>query len=96
MTQNKIIQYLKNHKNEFEKKYNISKFVLFGSYARGEENRDSDIDIAIETNLSDYFKLYDLKEELENAFQTSVDIIRIRKDMNMALKKRIIKDGIYV
>jgi len=96
MTQNKIIQYLKNHKNEFEKKYNISKFVLFGSYARGEENRDSDIDIAIETNLSDYFKLYDLKEELENAFQTSVDIIRIRKDMNMALKKRIMKDGIYV
>jgi len=96
MTQNKIIQYLKNHKNEFEKKYNISKFVLFGSYARGEENRDSDIDIAIETNLSDYFKLYDLKEELENAFQTSVDIIRIRKDMNIALKKRIMKDGIYV
>jgi len=96
MTQNKIIQYLKNHKNEFEKKYNISKFVLFGSYARGEENRDSDIDIAIETNLSDYFKLYDLKEELENAFQTSVDIIRIRKDMNTALKKRIMKDGIYV
>jgi len=46
--------------------------------------------------LSDYFKLYDFKEELENSFHAKVDIVRLRDKMNMALKKRIEQDGIYV
>ena len=93
---NKIIDYLKRHKDEFEKKYNISKLALFGSYSRGENRKDSDIDIAIETKLSDYFLLYDFKEELEGYFHTKVDVVRIRDRMNEALRKRIMKDGIYV
>lgn len=96
MTKNIIIDYLKQHKEEFTKKYDISKMALFGSYARGDNRADSDIDIAIETKLADYFRLYDLKEELEKAFQTSVDIVRIREKMNKSLKRRIEKDGLYV
>jgi len=96
VTKNIIIDYLKQHKEEFTKKYDISKMALFGSYARGDNRADSDIDIAIETKLADYFRLYDLKEELEKAFQTSVDIVRIREKMNKSLKRRIEKDGLYV
>jgi predicted nucleotidyltransferase len=65
MTQKEIIDYLQVHKEAFAKKYGISRMALFGSYARGEERPESDIDIAIETKLSDYFLLYDFKEELE-------------------------------
>ena len=32
---------------EIKKKYNITAIILFGSYAKGTENEDSDIDIAI-------------------------------------------------
>jgi len=96
MTKNEIIDYLKAHKKDFMQKYQISKIALFGSYSRGENRDDSDVDIAIETPLSDYFKLYDFKEELENSFHTKVDIVRLRERMNIALKKRIEKDGIYV
>jgi len=96
MTKNEIITYLREHKNYFMKKYQISKLALFGSYSRNENKDDSDVDIAIETSLSDYFKLYDFKEELENSFHSKVDIIRLRDKMNIALKKRIEKDGIYV
>ena len=96
MTKNEIITYLKEHKDDFMKKYQISKLALFGSYSRDENRYDSDVDIAIETPLSDYFKLYDFKEELEKSFQTKVDIIRLRKTMNSTLKRRIDKDGIYV
>jgi len=96
MTKNKIITYLKEHKDDFMKKYQISKLALFGSYSRDENRDDSDVDIAIETSLSDYFKLYDFKEELENSFHTKVDIVRLRDKMNMALRRRIEKDGIYV
>ena len=96
MTQKEIIDYLQVHKEAFAKKYGISRMALFGSYARGEERPESDIDIAIETKLSDYFLLYDFKEELESFFRHRVDVVRLRERMNESLKKRIMKDGVYV
>ena len=96
MKKDEILIYLKEHKEEFAKKYHISQMVLFGSFARGENRDDSDIDIAINTHLSDYFLLYDFKESLEKAFKTKVDVVRLREKMNPSLKKRILKDGIYV
>ncbi len=96
MKKEEILNYLKNHKDEFAKKYQISKLALFGSFAKDENYESSDIDIAIETKLSDYFLLYDLKESLEKAFGTKVDIVRVREKMNSSLKNRILKDGIYV
>ena len=96
MTKNEIITYLKEHKNDFMKKYQISKLALFGSYSRDENRDDSDVDIAIETPLSDYFLLYDFKEELENSFHTKVDVVRLRDKMNRNLRRHIEQDGIYV
>jgi len=96
MTKNNIIAYLREHKADFIKKYQISQLILFGSYSRDENRSDSDVDIAIKTPLCDYFKLYDFKEELENSFNTKVDLVRLRDKMNIGLKKQIEKDGIYV
>ncbi|MBD3795706.1 MAG: nucleotidyltransferase domain-containing protein [Epsilonproteobacteria bacterium] len=96
MKKEQILEYLKSHKDEFAKKYQITKLALFGSVARDESHESSDIDIAIDTKLSDYFLLYDFKESLEKAFGIKVDIVRIREKMNPSLKKRILKDGIYV
>ncbi|NCB82717.1 MAG: nucleotidyltransferase [Bacilli bacterium] len=96
MDKETILSYLKNHKDEFTQKYHILGMALFGSYARNENREGSDIDIAIDTNMSDYFLLYDLKESLEKAFHTKVDIVRLREKMNPSLKKRILRDGIYV
>lgn len=96
MKKYEILAYLRNHKDEFAQKYKISQVALFGSFARDENRDDSDIDIAIDTSLSDYFLLYDFKERLEKAFDTKVDIVRLREKMNPSLKKRILRDGIYV
>ena len=65
MKKEQILEYLKSHKDEFAKKYQITKLALFGSVARDESHEESDIDIAIDTKLSDYFLLYDFKESLE-------------------------------
>ena len=96
MNKDMILAYLKNHKDEFAQKYHIANIALFGSFARDENRDDSDIDIAIDTRLSDYFLLYDFKESLEKAFDTKVDVVRFRENMNPVLKKRILRDGIYV
>ena len=42
-----IINIVNKYKEEIKKKYNITEIILFGSYAKGTENEDSDIDIAI-------------------------------------------------
>ena len=96
MTKNQIIDYLSKYKKDFTDKYQISNLILFGSYSRDENRDDSDVDIAIDTKLSDYFLLYDFKDMLEKKFKTKVDLIRMRENMNQSLKKRILKDGIYV
>lgn len=47
-----ILNSINKYVKEIKKKYNVSTIILFGSYAKGTENEDSDIDIAI---VSDYF-----------------------------------------
>ena len=52
---NKFIEAIKKH-------YNITAIILFGSYAKGTENENSDIDIAI---ISDDFNdIYDCMADL--------------------------------
>ncbi len=96
MKKEEIINYLQSNKDNFSKKYKISQILLFGSFARGDNDINSDIDIAIKTPISDYFLLYDFKEELEKRFNKKVDIVRLREKMNNSLKKRILKEAIYV
>ncbi len=95
MNKDIILNYLKKHKNEFMEKYNVEKIGPFGSYARGEAREDSDIDIFVRMK-PDLFTMVELKEQIERDLQKKVDIIRLREKMNEALKRRILKDRIYV
>ena len=95
MTKKDILIYLKNHKNKFAKKYGVEAIALFGSYARDEATKDSDIDIVIAMPPK-YSNVFNLKEELENDFKRKVDLIRLREKMNKFLKNRIDKEAIYV
>lgn len=67
---------------------------LFGSWARGEQKRSSDIDIAIESKQDMAYKVSLLREKLEESvIPRRVDVV----DMNHAgrvLCQRIRKEGI--
>ena len=95
MTKEDILDYLKTHKQELRNKYGIESIGLFGSYARDEATPKSDIDIFVSMK-PDLFALVSLKEEIENALQTKVDIIREHKYLKPLLRKMIQKDIIYV
>jgi predicted nucleotidyltransferase len=93
-----ILKYLKEHKEEFVDKFGIVKIGLFGSFARDEENENSDIDILIELNNQTqniYEKKKQLKEILEKEFDTKVDIAR-EKYLKPFVKDEILKDVKYV
>ena len=52
-----IINSIEKFIEEIKKKYNVEAIILFGSYAKGTENEDSDIDIAIVS--ADFDDIYD-------------------------------------
>ena len=94
MTQDIIINYLTEHKEQFKKDFGITKIGLFGSYARNEAKNDSDIDI-----LKDLTDIYEkkslLKEIMEKAFDKKVDIAR-EKYLKPLVKDEVLKEVKYV
>ncbi|MBZ0200045.1 MAG: nucleotidyltransferase family protein [Ignavibacteriaceae bacterium] len=91
------IQYLlKKNMHKLESMFGVTNIGLFGSYARDENNEQSDIDIVVEVMGADLFLMASLKNYLENIFQKKVDIVRLRKNMNNLLKKRIEQNALYV
>ncbi|MBS3085545.1 nucleotidyltransferase family protein [Candidatus Pacearchaeota archaeon] len=57
------------------KKHNVKKAGIFGSYARGEEKKDSDIDILIEPPKGIGFGFVRIQFELENKLKKKVDLV---------------------
>lgn len=59
------------------KKYNIEKVWLFGSYARGEANEDSDVDLLLDyTRLTGGLFAYGgVYVDFEECFEKGVDIV---------------------
>ncbi len=98
MTCNEIIAFLKQNKERFLKKYNIATITLFGSYARGENRKDSDIDILYSIKEGSKFtfdKLIEFENELKKAFNTKIDLIN-EKRLNPLIKIEAQKDFICV
>ena len=95
LEQEDILEYLMKHKKEFQKKYNIEKIGLFGSYARGEAKEESDIDIFVKMPPN-MFNLVALKEQIEEDLRKKVDILREHKQMKPFLLQMIQKDISYV
>ena len=96
MNKDECIQLLKKYMDILKGKYGITSLSLFGSTARGEHTANSDIDLFVGTETPNPFLLMDAKEFLEKETGSSVDIIRNHQNLNPRLKKRILKDGIFI
>jgi len=96
-TRDQILTFLSQNKKLFRDQYHIVRIGLFGSYARGEQNSNSDIDLLVEfeENTQD---LYDLKIQLKEFFQAQlgidVDICR-EKYIKPRFKSSILKETVY-
>ena len=74
----------KNRKNFF-RKFKIKKLAVFGSFVRGEQKRDSDVDVLVEfSEPVDFFTFLDLEEYLSKLLRRKVDLVSKK-----ALKPRI-------
>lgn len=76
------------------KKNNISKAGIFGSYARGDQKEDSDIDILIEFKGS-LLDLVGLEMELKKVLNKKVDLLTYN-GINPFLKEKILNEVISI
>lgn len=76
--------------------YDIVRIGIFGSRARYTAHDESDIDVVVVLGKPDMFNLIGIKQDLEEEFKCSIDLVRHRENMNPFLKKRIDKEAIYV
>lgn len=78
-TKLEIINSLRQLKPVLLKKYPISELGLFGSFAKGDFNENSDIDILVDFNSKiDGFDYIRLAHELEDFFEQKVDMVSRR------------------
>jgi len=87
---------LKKSKGILKEQFGINKIAVFGSYARNEAKKDSDIDIVVlDMDKKNAFTLIKTKYFLENALELNVDIGHY-DSIRPTIKKRIEKELLYV
>ena len=76
-------------------KYFVEKIGYFGSYARGEQNENSDIDILVSFKKPLGWDFFDLQEFLENELKLKVDLVS-EKALKEQLRQIILNNVKYI
>jgi predicted nucleotidyltransferase len=88
---------LQERKNYLAEKFGVMEIAIFGSYARGQQKKDSDVDLIVD--FKEGWKTFDnymnLKFYLEELFGKKVDLV-IKSAINPRIKPFIIEEAIYV
>lgn len=83
-------------KDIFKNEYMVKNFYLFGSYARGDQTPESDIDILVEFDTgADLLILVKLKKYLQNLFKKNIDI-GTPAGLKPVIKDSIMKEAVYL
>jgi len=78
------------------KRHDVARASIFGSFARGEVEEDSDLDILIEFNgEKSLLDLVALKLELEESLRRSVDVLTY-KAIHPAIRERVLKEQVTI
>jgi predicted nucleotidyltransferase len=92
----KVKKILAEHRDELRHEYKIIKIGIFGSYIKGEQKKKSDLDILVEFNepvsLLDWIGA---ENYLTDLLGIKVDLVP-KEDVRPELKKRILKEVVYV
>lgn len=97
-TASEILSFLKANRSVLKEKFHCEEIGLFGSFARNEQQDQSDVDILVqyEANTFDLYTVeQDLKNYLQVNFNRKVDVCS-KKWIKPIFKKSIMNEVIYV
>jgi predicted nucleotidyltransferase len=80
-----------------KERYQVETLGFFGSYARGEQRKKSDLDVLIEFSVPNTIDLYDfieLEEFISKNLGIKVDLVT-KSALKPIIKEQILKETIY-
>jgi hypothetical protein len=95
LSQRDILTVLKAEKPLLRNKYGVLNIGLFGSYAKGTQHADSDIDFLVELEAPRFDWIAGLQIYLEEKFGRRIELVRKGNKLNRRLMERIGGEVIY-
>lgn len=96
-TLTKIIDLLRKHEKELNRKYGIKEIGIFGSYIRGEAGGRSDLDMLVgfeqEVDIG-LLKFVEIENYLSNLLGVKVDLVE-KSALKPRIGKHILEEVVY-
>lgn len=92
LTKEKILEYLKENKEQLKDNYGVESIALFGSYAKNLQTEKSDIDFLVKLNNVDADKFLNLYLHFNNIFKKDISLIIENKQLSKKFRQIISKD----
>ena len=91
-----VLELLRQAEPVLKKRYGVAKIGIFGSFVRGEERMESDVDVLVSFRKGQKtFENYmECKFFLENLFQRKVDLV-LKNTIKSRLRPYILGEVIY-
>jgi len=86
LNKQKIIRLINQNIEKLKQRYPIKSIALYGSYARGEQDSSSDIDLLVDFTQPIGMEIIDLTLDMEKILNSKVDIVTYN-----AIKNRLFK-----
>ena len=99
LTREEILQLLQREQGHLAAEFGVSKIGLFGSYAKGQADDTSDIDLLIEFECPIGFRFLELIDYLETVLGNKVDVLTPAGIQNIRVNqvaKSISESVVYV
>ena len=93
-----IKQRLRHYKPFIQQKYHVTQLGIFGSYVRGDQTKDSDVDVLVEFEPGFRFgllKFCELENYLSDQLSLKVDLV-MKDGLKPHIGEQILQEVIYL
>lgn len=94
-TKGDVVRQLGEAKGRFSAAFGIQALALFGSYARGAQTSESDVDVLVDMKQATFDHYMDLKFFLEERLGANVDLV-LKDTLKAGLRERVEREMISV
>jgi predicted nucleotidyltransferase len=93
-TRSDVIDLLENQRESL-RQFGVRELGVFGSFARNEQTRDSDVDVLVDLENHTFHAYMDLLFFLEDLFGRKVDLV-MKETIKPIIRNRILAETVYV
>jgi len=91
-----IRKILVEHKDILKKKFRVKEIGVFGSYVRGEQKKDSDVDVLVEfEETPTLLEFIELEDYLTEILGVKVDLV-MKRALKPTIREFVLREVVYV